>query len=116
MPQFAPDQCAFKDIAGYGAYDTAHAREHLQFVQTYTLLASEIPIPAYDFQQFLTGGQARQSIMLSHYQTHLLLRAPFGIEGVDLTAFNLDSEDDFYSFLGYHSQEHILIRQQLGII
>jgi hypothetical protein len=115
MPQFAPDQVDFGDVVGYGAFDVGHHREHLQFVQTLAMLPSPIVIPDYDFLQFLTAGQARQSQVITHYQAHLLLRQATNVQGVDLTQFNYDSQDDFYNFIGYHSQEHILIRQQLGI-
>jgi hypothetical protein len=115
MPQFAPDQVAFKDLPGYGAYDVGHAREHIQFANVLAAATHPTVLPVYDFQQFLTAGSARRSIVQSHYQTHLLLRGALGITGVDLSEFNLDSQDDFYSFLGYHSSEHALIRQALGI-
>jgi hypothetical protein len=116
MPQFSPDQVNFGDVVGYGAFDVGHHREHLQFVQTLAALSSPILIPDYDFLQFLTAGQVRNSIMQTHYQAHLQLRGTLGLTSVDLSAFNLDSQDDFYNFIGYHSSEHSLIRQALGII
>jgi hypothetical protein len=117
MPQFFPDQVSFGDLPGYGAYDVGHYREHQQFVQTLAMQTPAVLIPDYDFLQFLTAGQARNSIMQTHYQAHLLLRNQIGItNGVDLSAFNLDSQDDFYSWIGFHSQEHGLIRQALGIV
>lgn len=113
MPQFQPDQVAFQDLPGYGAWDIAHAREHMQFVQI--LQASGIPIPDYDFLQFLTADWARSSILQSHAQSHVTLRNAVGITGVDLSVLNFDSQDDFYAWTGYHAQDHALIRQQLGI-
>lgn len=113
MPQFQPDQVTFKDIPGYGAWDIGHMREHLQFVQV--LAANHISVPDFDFLSFLTAGSARGSIVQSHAQAHVLLRAALGITGVDLSAVNLDDSDDFYSWLGYHASDHALIRQQLGI-
>jgi hypothetical protein len=116
MPQFAPDQVDFGDVVGYGAFDIGHAREHLQFVQTLAMATPSIQIPDFDFLQFLTAGQARWSVMQTHYQAHLQLRGALGLTSVDLSAFNLDSQDDFYNFIGYHSQEHSLMRQALGIV
>lgn len=116
MPQFSPDQVDFGDLPGYGAFDIGHHREHLQFVQTLSLSTSPVVLPDYDFLQFLTAGGVRNSIMQTHYQAHLQLRGALGLTGVDLSAFNLDSQDDFYNWIGYHSQDHILIRQQLGIV
>lgn len=115
MPQFSPDQVTFRDLPGYGAWDMGHMREHLQFVQTLAGLAHPVLIPDFDFLSFLTAGQARQSILQSHAQSHVLLRAALGITGTDLSAVNLDDGDDFYSWLGYHATEHAAIRQQLGI-
>lgn len=115
MPQFAPDQVDFGDLPGYGAFDVGHHREHLQFVQTLAMLPSPILIPDFDFLQFLTAGQVRQSQVVTHYQAHLMLRQSANVQGVDLSQFNLDKSDDFYSWIGYHSTEHSLIRQALGI-
>jgi hypothetical protein len=116
MPQFSPDQCDFGDIVGYGAYDIGHMREHLQFVQVLAMQSPAVLVPDFDFLQFLTAGSARNSIMQTHYQAHLQLRGALGITGVDLSAFNLDSQDDFLNWIGYHSSDHAAIRQQLGIV
>jgi hypothetical protein len=115
MPQFAPDQVNFGDLPGYGAFDIGHHREHLQFVQTLAMLPSPIVLPDFDFLQFLTAGGSRQSQLVTHYQAHLLLRQATNVQGVDLTQFNLDDSDDFYSWTSYHAQEHAIMRQQLGI-
>lgn len=115
MPQFVPDQVAFGDSPGYGAWDIAHAREHIQFVQASAKLTPPILIPDFDVLQFLTAGRARSSILQSHAQAHLLLRAAYGITGVDLSSFNLDDAGGFYDFLSYNAADHTLIRQALGI-
>lgn len=115
MPQFQPDIATFNDIAGYGAFDVGHAREHMQFVVTLQQQTPPVLIPDFDFLQFLTAGQARKSIVQSHAQSHVLLRAALGLTGSDLSAVNLDDEGSFYDWLGIHSTEHALIRQTLGI-
>ena len=116
MPQFQPDQVSFGDLAGYGAWDIAHGREHIQFVQALAALTPPILIPDFDLLTFLTAGGARPSIMQSHAQSHTLLRAALGITGSDLSTSNLDDQGDFYDWLGYHAQEHAEIRQALGMI
>ena len=116
MPQFAPDQVTFGDYAGLGAWDDNHHREHQQFV---TVLAGRTPdvlIPNFDLLQMLTAGQARGSIAQSHQKAHELLGAALGITQTDFSGFNLDDENDFYSFLGYHSESHRQIRAALGIV
>jgi hypothetical protein len=115
MPQFAPDQVNFGDLPGYGAFDIGHHREHLQFVQTLAMLTNPVLIPDFDFMQFLTAGQTRGSQVVTHYQAHLMLRQKTNVQGVDLTQFNLDGQDDFNNWIGYHATEHSLIRQVLGI-
>ena len=116
MPQFQPDQVSFGDLAGYGAFDIGHYREHLQFVQA--LAAQVPPVLLYDFDlsTFLTAGSARQSQIQSHAQVHTLIRAALGITGSDLSVANLDDQGGFYDFLGYHATEHAAIRQALGIV
>lgn len=115
MPQFSPDQVTFKDGPGYGAWDDSHYREHLQFVQ---ILAGQTPavlLPDYDFIQMLTAGGSRGSIFTTHAAAHVQLRQATGVAGVDYTEFNLDQEDDFYNFTGYHATEHAALRAALGI-
>ncbi|HEX8838362.1 MAG TPA: hypothetical protein VF748_15570 [Candidatus Acidoferrum sp.] len=113
MPQFAPDQCSFGDIAGYGAWDISHGREHIQFIQV--LAANGVNLPDPDLLMLLTAGQARQSQVLSHYTQHKLLRQATGVQGVDLSQVNLDDPNDFYNWLGYHATEHAQLRSLLGL-
>jgi len=115
MPQFSPDLTSFNDIAGYGAFDVGHYREHLQFVQVLAQQTPAILIPDFDFLTFLTAGQARRSVLDTHQNSHALLRQVTGVQGVDLSQFDLDKEDQFNDWLGYHQTEHAQIRQVLGI-
>lgn len=114
MPQFSPDQCTFGDVAGYGFWDAQHAREHLQMVNI--LAAQGRMLPAPDLLQLLTAGQGRASIMQSHFSIHQQLRQITGVDGIDLSQGNLSDQGDFYSWLGYHAQEHAQLRQALGIV
>lgn len=116
MAQFSPDQCSFGDVAGYGAWDISHGREHIQFIQALAALTPPVTLPDPDLLSLLTAGSARSSQVNSHYTQHQLLRQATGVEGVDLTQVNLDDPNDFYSWLGYHAQEHQQLRQVLGLI
>ena len=116
MPQFSPDQVTFKDDPAYGFWDDSHYREHQQFVQVLSGQSPPVLIDSYDFLQMLTAGAQRSVIWDSHTAAHNLLRQITGVSGTDYSQFNLDSEDDFYNFLGYHSSEHAAIRQALGIM
>jgi len=116
MPQFQPDQVTFGDLAGYGMWDVGHAREHLQFVTTLAGLTPPILIPNFDLLSLLTAGQYRRSMVQSHAVSHTLLRAALGITGTDLSAVNLDDANDLANWMGYHRDEHAVIRQALGMI
>ena len=116
MPQFQPDQCTFQDGPGYGVWDDGHHREHLQFTEVLAGQTPAVLIPNYDFLQMLAAGNARKSIVGTHMQAHNLLRQVTSVTGVDFTEFDLDNDQDFYNFLGYHAEEHAQIRQALGIV
>lgn len=115
MPQFSPDQVAFDDAPGYGAWDIGHAREHIQFVQTLAGQSPPVLIPDQNMLSFFTAGAARGSIVQSHSDVHNLLRAQLGITGVDLTVIDFKDESSFYDWLQYHSYEHAQIRQVLAL-
>ena len=116
MPQFQPDTANFGDMAGDGAFDIGHHREHLQFVQVFFQQTPPIVIPDYDFMAFLTSGQAQRSMLDSHQDAHALLRQITGVRGIDLSQVNLNNPDEFSNWTGYHGTEHQAIRQALGII
>lgn len=115
MPQFSPDQVTFKDIAGYGAWDVSHHREHLQFVQVLAQQTPPVLIPDFDFLSFLTAGQSQKSQLETHQQAHAMLRQITSVQGIDLSEVDLTNEDDFYNWLQYHATEHQAIRQALGV-
>lgn len=115
MPQFSPDQVTFKDVPGYGLWDTGHFREHLQFVQVLATAVPPILLSNYDFSSMLNGADARKSIIETHQTAHDLLGSFLGITAVDFAGFDLDKSEDFSSFLSYHSTTHSQIRQALGI-
>ena len=116
MPQFSPDIVTFHDVAGYGAWDIGHAREHLQFVQVLAQQTPAVSIPDFDFLTFLTAGPAANSILQTHQQAHALLNSILGITSIDLSEVDLTKENDFDNWIGYHQSAHQAIRQQLGIV
>lgn len=115
MPQFSPDLANFGDIPGYGAWDVGHGREHIQFVQVLAQQTPPVLIPDFDLLSLLTSGQAKRSMLESHQSAHDLLRQITGVKGVDLSEVNLDNQDEFNNWMGYHQTEHQLLRQALGI-
>lgn len=116
MPNFSPDQVSFGDLAGYGAFDIGHAREHLQLVDlAATALNPAVVLPNYDFLNFLTAGGARKAQLQAHWTAHELLNQIVGVTSIDYSEVDLDNPDDFYSWLGYHSTTHAQYRQFFGI-
>jgi len=114
MPQFSPDQCSFGDLAGMGAWDVSHGREHIQFIQALAGLGVNLPDP--DLLSLLTAGGAQRSQVQAHAAHHQQLRAALGVQGTDLGQVNFTDPNDFYSWLGYHAQEHALLRQALNMV
>lgn len=115
MPQFQPDQATFRDAIGYAQFDIGHAREHIQFVQVLAAKTPAVLLPDWDMLQFLAAGKTRSQAIQTHQSVHALLNSTLGLTSVDFSTFNYDDENDFYNFLGYHSQAHAQIRQALGI-
>ena len=115
MPQFQPDQVTFNDLSGYGAWDIGHHREHLQFVQILSQRTPAVVLPDFDLLAFLTAGDARSSIVQSHAQAHELVQGALGITTIDLSEVDLNDENNFYNWAGYHASAHSAIRQALGI-
>jgi hypothetical protein len=116
MINFQPDTCTFSDQTGYGMWDDGHAREHTQFVTSLGAKSPAVLISDYNLLSFLSAPKSARSAMLqSHYDAHKLLREQASITGVDLSAVDLDKEEDFYLWLGWHAAEHQQIRDYLGI-
>jgi hypothetical protein len=115
MPNFQPTLVEFGDIPGYGGWDIGHGREHIAFVQAFAAQSPTILLPDPDLLSLLTSGQTMPAQMQTHQVIHSLLRNYTGVAGVDYTAFRLDQQNDFYSFLSYHEQEHIQLRAALGM-
>ena len=116
MPQFSPSDVTFKDNIGYGYWDDSHHRQHTQYTEVLAGQKPAVLIPNYDFLQMLTAGNDRRSIVITHMQAHAQLRAVLNVQGVDLTEFDLNSELDFYNFLGYHDSDHSAFNAALGIV
>jgi hypothetical protein len=116
MPNFQPDQVTFQDQAGYGLWDTAHWREHIQFVQVLAAQTPPVLLSDYDFSSILTGGGAQKWDQESHQTAHELLADITGATAPDFADFDLNNPEDFSSFLSYHSAHHAQIRQFLGIV
>jgi hypothetical protein len=116
MPQFAPDQCEFGDVPGYGIWDIGHWREHIQLVLLFAAQTPQVLIPNPDFGGILSGGGIIRESLDQHQIVHDLLRQQTGVAGVDYTDIKLDQQTDFYSFMGMHADEHRQLRQVLGIM
>jgi hypothetical protein len=115
MPNFQPTEVQFGDVAGYGAWDIGHGREHIAFVQALAAQSPSILLPDPDLLALLSSGPTLMAQMLTHQTIHSLLRGYTGVAGVDYSEFKLDQQEDFYSFLSYHETEHAALRAALGM-
>jgi hypothetical protein len=116
MPNFQPDICTFGDMTGYGAFDVGHAREHLQFIQIASSLTPPVLLPNANLLNLLTSGNARKAQLEAHNDAHTLLSQMAGITNIDFSQVDLDKQDDFYSWIGYHQTTHQQLRQFFGIV
>jgi hypothetical protein len=117
MPQFVPDQVAFGDVIGAGAWDDNHHREHQQFVQTLAGQTPPVLFANYDFLSMLSADQQRRRSMFeTHQEAHAILAQLTNTQAVDFGQFDITAEQGFYDFLGWHSTVHANIRQALGIV
>lgn len=115
MANFSPDHVTFGDLPGYGTWDTGHYREHLQFVQLLAGQATPFLLADYDFSAMLTDRNRLRDALILHQASHNVLSQQTGISALDFSGFDLQNPDDFYSFLGYHSESHRQLRQAFGI-
>jgi hypothetical protein len=115
MTEFISD-VLFNDRVGYAAWDIGHFREHQDFIQALAGQTPPVLLPDYDLMSLLAADKdSRRYQVDSHQATHALLSSLTGVSSPDFTGFDLDNDQDFYAFLGYHAQTHAQLRQALGV-
>ncbi len=105
-----------KDPAGFSIWLQEHQLEHQQFVQIFQTKTAHVFIPEYNFA--LWGDEKAQisAWLEAHQATHEQLRFQTGVSGIDLADVDLTQEDQWFTWMDSHADEHALIRATLGIL
>jgi hypothetical protein len=72
-------------------------------------------IPDYDFALWGDDKRVITSWLEAHQTAHEALRTYTGVSGIDLADVDLTQEDQWFSWMDSHADEHSLLRQSLGI-
>lgn len=112
---FQPDTCLPKDPAGWGRWLNGHYYEHIVLAQKCAALATPIIIPTYDILSWRDEPQDVQQWLVNHQSIHSQIRAATNVEGIDFSLVDFSQDDAFLSWQDDHSQEHLTLREILGI-
>lgn len=115
MSEFNPPIFAYGDEAGRGRWEIGHYRQHLNYLTHLAALSPPILIPDHPLMRIGDSDLEQKLWLEDHANTHGLLRAYANVTGVDLSAVDLDDEQEFYVWLDAHAQEHLLIDQAFGL-
>jgi hypothetical protein len=93
------------DLAGLGAYEIGHYRQHRNYIDA--LAAQNIFIPDVPIMHMVGLDREQFEGWLNiHESLHEILRAHAGITGVNLSPLNLDDPQAFYNWQEAHAAEH----------
>src|SRR5215469_13521978 len=116
MALFVHDQAIFGDAAGFGIWRLEHAYEHTQFVQVLAARSPPLLLSDYPFLDWHDNKGFQTTWLDTHSRTHDFLRQVTGVGGYDeLADVNFDEPQQWYDWMGGHSQEHRDLRSALGI-
>lgn len=115
MPIFFHDTVLPKDPIGFSIWLQEHYLEHVQFVTLFQQQTPPIFIPDYNFALWDDDPKVVSSWLEAHEASHVALRTNTGVSGIDLADVDLTKEDEWYTWMDDHADEHSLIRSALGI-
>ena len=113
--EFDPDIFLFGDRGSQGRWEIGHFRQHLRYLD---VLARQNPPIILSDEAIITMGQTNLEHRIwlnSHQVMHELLRPYANVTGIDLALVDLRKEEEFYTWLDLHSQEHKLIDTAFGV-
>jgi hypothetical protein len=84
-------------------------------VQIAQAQATPILIPDYDLTSWNNSKSFARIWLVTHESVHEQLRSITGVSGINLADVNLDNEEEFYTWLDAHRNEHALLRRAFGI-
>lgn len=115
MISFQPDICLPNDPAGFGRWLDGHAREHSQINQKLLAMTPSISVPDFNLLYWNDRPAVVQSWLQGHETAHQIIESALNISGVDFSQVDLTNEDEWFSWMDDHANEHLIIRQILGI-
>lgn len=113
---FQPDICLSKDPEGFGQWRSGHFYEHVVLRKKCAALISPVNVPDFDIYSWRDEPEFVQQWLVNHNAIHQQIRVACNVTGIDLSLVNLSKDEQFYSWMDDHAQEHRVFRQILGII
>lgn len=113
--EFDPNVFIFQDRAGQGRWEIGHYRQHVRYNQVLASFATPVIIP---IQPLMTMGNTdleRRIFLNSHENLHEAIRPYANVTGIDLSLVDFEDEEEFYSWMDVHAQEHALIDAAFGL-
>lgn len=116
MPIFFHDIVLPRDPAGFSIWLQEHYLEHVQFVQILQGMTPPFFVPDYNFALWSVDKESASAWLQSHQTAHQALRNFTNVGGVDLADVDLSKDDQWFSWMDDHADEHSTIRLALGIL
>jgi hypothetical protein len=113
--EFALNTFAFGDAAGNGIWLVGHYRQHLRYNSVLAARSPPVLIPEFSILTVEGGNIGRKSWLDAHANWHQLLRPFANITGVDLSAVDMEEEQQFYGWISAHNDEHSLLDVAFGV-
>jgi hypothetical protein len=115
MTIFFHDTVLPHDPTGFSIWLQEHWLEHTQFVRIFQAQAPPIFIPEFNFALWQDDKKVISAWLEAHQATHNSLRTFTGVSGIDLADVDLSQDDQWFTWMDTHADEHSLLRAALGI-
>lgn len=112
---FQPDNVLPRDPAGFGQWLMGHYREHVQMASLCLALSPSVFVPGYDILSWKDEPKLVQQWLQSHQQMHQVLQQVTNLTGSDWSLVDFSDDEAFSSWMSDHANEHLQMRQVLGI-
>jgi hypothetical protein len=112
---FIPDLTKPHDPAGWGRYLIGHYLEHQAMGQAAALRTPAVFIRDFGLQKWGDRASSSVSWLGKHMSTHQELRNQSGVQGIDLSAVDLNDDEAFLDWQEDHRVEHGALRKFYGL-
>ncbi|HEX8838784.1 MAG TPA: hypothetical protein VF748_17710 [Candidatus Acidoferrum sp.] len=113
--QFQPNTVAYGDAAGLGLWLVGHYRQHLAYNAFLAGQTVPIEIPTYNILTVNGGNIGMRFWLEDHQSWHEDVRPFANVTGIDLSEVDMNNEEQFYSWIDLHNQEHAAIDTAFGL-